>query len=107
MSGGPGLRRVPRTPASPYQGEITTMSAAASALRWYELPGDVRFSEGPQGTEILIEPADGGRWRWSVSQHTATAFVRLAAGSAGDCAAATAAGEAACRWHLVRTGGRG
>lgn len=47
--------------------------------------------------------------RWSVSQHTATVFVRLAlaAGSADDCGAAMAAGEAACRRLLVRAGGRG
>ncbi len=60
----------------PSPGTVNIMSAAASTLRWHELPGDVRFSEGPQGTEILTEPASGGRWRWSVSQHTATSPAR-------------------------------
>lgn len=63
---------------------------------WIELPGGAWFAEGPDATELLLKPVGEGRWRWSVSQHTVTAFVLRASGTCADRRAATRAAEEAC-----------
>lgn len=65
--------------------------------RWTELPMGQVFSEGPYSTEILVAPAGPGWWKWTVSQHTATAFAQCSSGMARTRFTALAAAEDACR----------
>jgi hypothetical protein len=76
--------------------------AAVATRLWrpqrQEWPDGTWFCEGPCATELLLEPeGSGGRWRWTVSQHRATAFEQRATGVATDRGKAAMAAERACR----------